>query len=134
MAKGILQEDGSAGSAGQTRSYFRRRTLRVQAGESVYVFWSCHGRDGLAHVRDLSRGGLFIESPFEQNLDASVILHFLADEGQIRANAVVRHVRPGHGLGLKLIAINEQDCQRLAGLIQRVGAGSELATFGSLSN
>lgn len=121
MAKGILQlqEDGSAGSASQSASYFRRRASRVEAGESVYALWSCGGRDGLSRVCDLSLGGLFIESSFVENLGAPVKLDFLADEGQIRANAVVRHVRPGKGLGLKLIAINEQDCQRLAGLIQR---------------
>lgn len=125
MANGILLQEGSAGSTGQTGSYFRRRTSRVQAGEWVYAFWSCGGLDGLSHVRDLSLGGLFIESPLHENLDASVMLHFLVDEGQIRANAVVRHVRAGKGLGLKLIAINDQDCQRLAGLIRRVQSSPE---------
>ena len=120
MAKRMLLEDGSAGSAGQSASYFRRRTSRAEAGESVYAFWSCDGRDTLSRVRDLSLGGLFIESPVEENLGAPVKLHFLADEGQIRASAEVRHVRRGRGLGLKLIAINNRDCQRLAGLIQRV--------------
>ncbi|PYT82097.1 MAG: hypothetical protein DMG40_07265 [Acidobacteria bacterium] len=104
----------------QRASYFRRRTSRARVGESVYAFWSCDGRENLSRVRDLGLGGVFIECPFEENLDAPVKLHFLADEGQIRANAVVRHVEGGKGLGLKFIAINDQDLQRLAGLIKRV--------------
>lgn len=119
--------DGAlAGVERQSTSYFRRRVARVDAGEDIYAFWSCDGREGLSRVRDVSLGGLFIESPVEQDLGASVKLDFLAGEGQIRANAVVRHVRPGKGAGLKVIAINDQDCQRLAGLIQRVGTNAEV--------
>ena|SRR5690349_11364039 len=109
----------------QSPSYFRRRTARVDASESVYTFWSCGGREGLSRVRDLGPSGLFIESPLEENIDAPVKLHFLADEGQIRANAVVRHVKRGKGLGLKFIAINDQDSQRLAGLIKRLQGNFE---------
>lgn len=125
MAMEILQEDGSAGSVGQSASYFRRRTSRVEAGESVYAFWSCDGLDGLSRVRDLSMHGLFIESPLEEELGAPVSLYFLASEGQIRASAEVRHIKRGRGLGLKLVAINQADCQRLAGLLQRVRESPE---------
>jgi len=46
-------------------------------------------------------------------------LDFLAGEGPIRANAAVCYVKPGQGVGLKLIAIHQQDFERFAGLIQR---------------
>jgi hypothetical protein len=128
MASLLLQEGIEANSARQNAAYFRRHASRVAVGEAVYAFWSCDGREGLSRVRDLSLGGLFIESPVEQDLGAPVKLDFLADEGQIRANAVVRHVKPGKGAGLKLIAIDERDCQRLAGLIQRVGTSLEAAS------
>ncbi len=113
--------DRPAESIPQTMSCFRRHTSRVEAEESVYAFWSCDGREGLSRVRDLGPGGLFMETPVEENLGALVTLHFLADEGQIRASAEVRHLRPGHGVGLKFIAINGQDCQHLAALIKRLG-------------
>lgn len=119
------------GSERQSASYFRRRAARVDAGESVYALWSCDGREGLSRVRDLGLGGLFIESPVEQDLGAPIKLDFLADEGQIRANAVVRHVRPGKGAGLKLTAINDQDCHRLASLIRRVRMNAEVCCTGS---
>jgi len=104
----------------QTVCYCRRLTTRFETTESVYALWSCEGRDGLSRVRDLSLGGLFIESHVEAGIGAPVKLDVLADEGQIRASAVVRHVRRGHGMGLKLIAINDQDCRRLAGFMKRL--------------
>ena len=102
----------------QTSFGFRRRLLRVEAGEDVYAFWNCDGRDGLSHVRDLGLGGLFIQSPAEEDLGAPVKLYLLTGAGQIRANAVVRHVRPGRGLGLKFTAIDKRDCQHLGDLVE----------------
>lgn len=110
-----------AGSGFQTVSCFRRHTSRVEVDQGVYVLWSCHGREGLSRVCDLSLGGLFIELPVEENFGAPLKLHFLADEGQIRASAEVRHAKPGQGLGLKFTAIHAQDCQHLAALIKRLG-------------
>lgn len=109
-----------AASMPLTVSGFRRHALRVEAGEGVYALWNYAGQEDLARVCDLSPGGLFIESPVEMNLGATVKLDFLADEGQIRATAVVRHVKPGHGLGLKFTAV--QDFQHLAALIKRLGS------------
>jgi PilZ domain len=112
--------DRSAESMPQNMSCFRRHTSRVEAKESVYAFWSCGGQEGLSRVRDLGPAGLFIETPVEENLGALVTLHFLADEGQIRASAEVRRTRPGQGVGLKFIAINGQDCPHLAASIRRL--------------
>jgi len=47
-------------------------------------------------------------------------LHFLVQEGPIRANAVVRYNLPEQGLGLKFTAI-EKDCgPQLAELLTRL--------------
>jgi hypothetical protein len=126
-----LQENALAGSGRQSASYFRRRASRAPVGEDVYILWSCDGHEGLSRIRDLGSCGLFIESPIEQELGAPMKLHFLADEGQIRASAAVRHVKRGQGVGLKLIAINHQDSQRLAGLMKRVGTDQELCLTGA---
>jgi hypothetical protein len=50
----------------------------------------------------------------EANLD------FLVQEGQIRAAAVVRHIEPDNGLGLKFTAVAEQDWPHLAALLTRL--------------
>jgi len=46
-------------------------------------------------------------------------LYFLVQEGQIGAEAVVRHVKSG-GLGLKLSAMGDEDQKRLKALITRL--------------
>jgi len=67
----------------------------------------------------LSLGGLFVETAKPTGVGASVKLYFLVQEGQIGAEAVVRHVKSG-GLGLKLSAMGDEDQKRLKALITRL--------------
>jgi hypothetical protein len=68
----------------------------------------------------MSMGGLFLETPLPKAEGVLTRLHFLVQEGQIRADAVVRHAKSGDGLGLKFIALNEQDRPKLASLLTRL--------------
>ncbi len=67
-------------------------------------------------------GGMFIETSQRKAEGVLTRLHFLVQEGQIRADAVVRHAKSGEGLGLKFIALNEQDRPKLAALLTRLRA------------
>lgn len=98
----------------------RRLTSRVPAPGEVWVYWQCHGREDVSSVRDMSMGGLFLETPQPKAEGVLTRLHFLVQEGQIRADAVVRHAKSGAGLGLKFIALNEQDRPKLAALLTRL--------------
>ena len=82
--------------------------------------WKCQGRDDISLVRNMSIGGLFIETPQPRPTGTVTRLDFLVAEGQIRADAVVRHANPGLGLGLKFTALTEQDRPKLAALIARL--------------
>jgi hypothetical protein len=55
-----------------------------------------------------------------KQLGATTSLHFLVQERQIRADAVVRHVKPGDGLRLKFQAVSEKDRPNLAALMKRL--------------
>jgi hypothetical protein len=68
----------------------------------------------------MSMGGLFLETPLPKAEGVLTRLHFLVQEGQIRADAVVRYARSGDGLGLKFVALNEQDRPKLASLLTRL--------------
>ena len=98
----------------------RRFTSRVAASD-LWAFWNCKKHDGLSRVLDLSLGGLglSIEKTERVVVGEKVHIHFLAPEGQIRADAVVRHVRADK-LGLKFIAIHDDDRSPLTALIIRV--------------
>jgi hypothetical protein len=65
-------------------------------------------------------GGLFIETDTPTVTGMLAQLHFLVQEGQIRADAVVRHAEPARGVGLRFTAVRNEDRQRLAKLMKRL--------------
>jgi hypothetical protein len=103
----------------QKPSYPRRFFSRVETRESVWVYLCLKERDETSLVRNLSLGGLFVETAKSAAVGASVKLDFLVQEGPIGAEAVVRHVKP-RGLGLKLSAMRNEDQRRLKALIARL--------------
>jgi PilZ domain-containing protein len=103
-----------------TPSFSRRHTGRVEASDDVWVCWRCNGRDDVSHVRDVSAAGLFIATPVPRPVGMKAQLDFLVQEGQIRADAIVRHIEPGEGLGLRFTGVMEQDCPHLAALLSRL--------------
>jgi hypothetical protein len=98
----------------------RRLSSRVETPGGVWVYWSYNGREDISRVRDLSIGGLFIETLKQGSVGAAARVHFLVQEGQIRAEATVRHVIPGRGLGLKFTAVSDEDRPHLAALMTRM--------------
>ncbi len=103
----------------QKPSYPRRFFSRVETRVDVWVRCRFNGREERSRVRDLSLGGLFVETAKPTAVGASVKLNFLVQEGPIGAEAVVRHVKSG-GLGLKLSAMGNEDQKRLRALIARL--------------
>jgi len=104
----------------QTPSYSRRHTSRIETPDGVWVYWRCDGKDDVSRVLDLGAGGLFIASAGRQPVGMKAKVDFLVQEGQIRAEAIVRHIEPGDGLGLKFTAMTEQDWPHFAALLTRV--------------
>lgn len=68
----------------------------------------------------MSVGGLFIETRKVCPVDATVKLHFLVEDGEIAADAIVRYVRAGSGLGLKFKSVRSEDRERFATMITRL--------------
>ena len=106
----------------QLTSPSRRFTSRVEAPEDVWVYWRCDGFDDLSHVQNIGIGGLFIETPRRTVEGTNVSLSFLVREGQVRADAVVRHVVSGTGIGVKFRAVREEDRRCLGALQSRIRA------------
>jgi len=98
----------------------RRFNSRIVATQNVWVCWLCNGRDDISRVADLSLGGLFLETRSHWAIGAPTTIDFLVSEGQIRVDAVVRHMVPNRGLGLKFTAVTEQDRQKFAALLRRL--------------
>ena len=94
--------------------------MRVETPRGVWVYWRCNDKDDVSRVRDLGAGGLFINTSSPRPVGMKAELDFLVQEGQIRAEAVVRHFKPSNGLGLKFTAVAEQDSPHLAALLTRL--------------
>ena len=104
----------------QTATPSRRLNSRIETPEGVWVYWRCNERDETARVRDVSLGGLFVETAKPRPVGLTAKVDFLVQEGQIRADAVVRHVSPGRGLGLKFTAVSDGDRSRFIALLSRL--------------
>jgi len=100
----------------------RRLALRTAPPSDLWVYWHYERHGDLSRVHDLSIGGLLIETPEAVPVGE---LNFLAQEGHIGAKAVVRHLEPAFGLGLKFTAIRAEDRPRLAALLTRIRAASQ---------
>jgi hypothetical protein len=99
----------------------KRSTSRVAGPLDLWVFWNCKKHDGLSRVLNISVGGLCLSIDKSERMAAGEKIHlnFLAPEGQIRTDAIVRHIRPQR-LGLQFTAIKEEDRAHLTALMARL--------------
>lgn len=98
----------------------RRRHRRAETPQGVWAVWRCGLTEDTSRVRDLSVRGLFIETLKVCPVDANVDLYFLVEDGEIRANATVRYVKAGNGLGLQFKTVRTEDRIRFARMIKRL--------------
>jgi hypothetical protein len=98
----------------------RRFNSRVETHEGVWVDWRCAGSEDVSRVRNMSLGGLFLETHTSSGVGSTAKLEFLVQEGQIRADTIVRRIEPGRGLALKFTAVSEEDRPRLEALMRRL--------------
>jgi hypothetical protein len=104
-----------------------RKHKRVGTPNGVYVFWRCGRFEDTSQVQDVSVGGLFVETLKVCPVDATVELHFLVEDGEIRASATVRYVKPGKGLGLQFKTVRNEDQVRFSSMIKRLIQAAERA-------
>jgi hypothetical protein len=96
----------------------RRHHQRVETPEGVCVVWRCGQTEDTSRVKDLSVGGLFIETLKICPVAATVKLHFLVEDGKITADATVQYVKAGSGLGLIFKTVRSEDQVRFAATIK----------------
>jgi PilZ domain len=110
----------------KSRQPSRRLTSRIASTANLWVYWHSKQHGDLSRVRDLSIEGLSIETPQAIPVGEIIKLNFLVQEGQIRAQAIVRYLKLGFGLGLKFTEISGEDRPRLAALLTRIRVSSQL--------
>ena len=100
----------------------RRHHKRVDSPPGVSIYWRCGRSEDTSRVRDISVGGVFIETKKTLPIDATVELNFLVEDGGIVAKATVRYVLPGVGVGLQFKNVRTEDQDHFAAMMRRVHA------------
>lgn len=91
----------------------QRRYPRVKPPKNVVAAWQAGTKRGVSFVESLAIGGLFVRT--KEALPLRSLVQILLDlpVGQVRARAIVRRVRNGHGIAVQFIAMDPTDRARL---------------------
>ena len=98
----------------------RRSHKRVDTPQGVWVYWRCGRAEDTSRIRDMSVGGVFVETKKILPIDATIELNFLVEDGGIVAKAAVRYVLPGVGVGLQFKNVRTEDQPHFAAMIKRI--------------
>ena len=85
-------------------AYSRRPAFAVETRDDVWVYWRCGGMDDVSRVCDLSVGRAISVHTSSAARGRERKLDFLVPGGASRAEAVVEHLIPSGGVGLKFTA------------------------------
>jgi hypothetical protein len=91
----------------------QRRYPRVKPPKSIVAAWQAGTQRGVSFVDSMAIGGLFLRT--KERVPLRCLVQVLLDlpVGQVRARAIVRRVRNGHGMALQFIAMGQTDRARL---------------------
>lgn len=105
-----------------------RRYQRHKAPKPVPVAWMLGAQRTVSAAENLSLGGLFIVTTAPPPLGVSLKLLFHTPEGEVRVRAVVRDVSPGRGMGLAIVAMEQEHRARLSRWFQYLQKETETPT------
>ena len=98
-----------------------RRFTRIATPRGVWVAWQNDStKQTVCRVCDLNFGGLFVATSEPATLGSMVSLLFAVPEGEIRAHATVKNVKPGEGMGVQFAAMGGEDKERFHKLVTRL--------------
>jgi len=84
------------------------------------VTWYGGGQQQVSRVQTLSMGGLFLCGSITQRVGTDLTLVFEVPGGMILAEAVVRNIVPGQGMGVEFTKMNPESQALLDELLTRL--------------
>jgi PilZ domain len=97
-----------------------RRHERISLPKGMTVAWYGGGQQQISRVKTLSLGGLFVCGPDAPPLGSELKLVFQVPGGMVQADAVVRNIVPGEGMGIEFTSMNPADKALLESLLKRL--------------
>ena len=95
-----------------------RRYERISLPKGMTVTWYGGGQQQVSRVKTLSMGGVFLGGS-TLRVGSELTLVFEVPGGMVMAEAVVRNIVPGEGMGVEFTKMNPQSRDLLEGLLAR---------------
>src|SRR6266849_2087198 len=107
----------------------RRRHPRYRAPKSLLMAWQGAGKRNVSNVEELGVGGAFLLVAHPLSAGTHVELLFDVTGGEVRARAIVRHGRAGHGMGVQFVHMGSEDRARLHRFVKQLAEEASLETI-----
>jgi len=108
-----------------TETVNKRRYPRVKTPKAALVAWKNGSQKYVSPVENLAMGGLFIRTKNPPNSGTIVQLVFNTPQGEVRVRAVVRNVKPGAGMGVLIVSMEQEDRGRLDRWLKQLAPADE---------
>lgn len=97
-----------------------RRHERIALPKGMSVAWYGGGQQRDSRVKTLGMGGMFLAGPNVVPIGTILRLVFEVPGGMVQAEAVVRNVTPGEGMGVEFTKLNPENRVLLEKLLKRL--------------
>ena len=97
-----------------------RRYQRISLPKGMSVTWYGGGQQQVSRVKTLSMGDVFLCGSITLRVGTDLTLVFEVPGGMILAEAVVRNIVPGEGMGVEFTKMNPQSQALLDELLTRL--------------
>lgn len=99
-----------------------RQYPRFKPQKPTFSAWQSTTQRYVSRIENLGLGGLFLRTPEPPPLGTYIQLLLDTTEGDIRARAEVKNNRPKQGMGVKIVAMGQEDRARFARWLKRLAA------------
>jgi len=86
----------------------------------MFAAWYGGGGQGVSRVKTLGMGGLFVSEPSPPSVSTNLRLTFEVPGGSIHAEAIVRNIVPGEGMGIEFTKMGARERILLERLLRRL--------------
>ena len=91
----------------------KRKYGRVKPPKSSLVAWKAGSQKTVSPVENLGLGGLFVRTKTPPPSGSTLQMVFNTPQGEVRVRAIVKLVKPGEGMGVSIVSMEQEDRGRL---------------------
>lgn len=93
----------------QNSPQFHDRRINERSRLIVEIYFAGADATGIAHTRDISLGGLYMNTQHKLTENDLIKIRIPFQSGQVIIDAQVAYSNPGHGVGIRFVHLTEED-------------------------